>query len=159
MFSLRSALRPGDIGHLVAAHGRIYARDYGWNEQFEGYVAAGLAHFVADFDPVRDRIWLAEDAATRLCGSVAIVHHESASQLRWFLVDPAVRGRGLGRRLIDEAVAFWRAGPTDHVFLWTVSALDAAARHYRRAGFSLTESITTARWGTTVTEQRYVLSR
>lgn len=156
--TLRHTLLPGDIGRVVAAHGVIYAHEQQWNVEFEAYVAEGLGRVVAAGDPARNRLWLAEQGGV-LVGSIAVVRpQDSAAQLRWFLVDPAVRGAGVGRRLMDEALAFCRASGARQVFLWTVAGLDAAARHYQRAGFVLDESVTGVRWGRTVTEQRYALT-
>lgn len=33
-FQLRD-VRPGDMGWVVQQHGEIYAREYGWNNEFE----------------------------------------------------------------------------------------------------------------------------
>src|SRR5262245_65449881 len=104
-FSLRHDLRPGDLGAIVHLHGTLYARDYGFDPTFEAYVAGPLADFVrARTD--RDRLWIAE-RRDRLAGCVAVVGASpQEAQLRWFLVDPAARGDGLGTRLLTEAAAF-----------------------------------------------------
>jgi GNAT superfamily N-acetyltransferase len=155
--TLRHTILPGDIGRVVAAHGLIYARERQWNVEFEAYVAEGLGRFVTAGDPARNRLWLAERGET-LLGSIAIARHDdTAAQLRWFLVDPAARGAGLGRRLIGEALEFCRATGVRRVFLWTVAGLDAAARHYQHAGFTLEESLPGVRWGAALTEQRHAL--
>ena len=82
------------------------------------------------------------DAIVRLHGSVYSrelgfdsTFEEYVAQLRWFLVDPEARGNGLGTTLLHESVAFCRASRYAAVVLWTVSALDAAARLYVAAGF------------------------
>jgi len=72
-------------------------------------------------------------------------------------VDPAHRGAGIGRMLLDEALAFCRERGFRSVFLWTVRGLDAAAHLYRAAGFRVTQEETHVRWGASVTEQRYDL--
>src|SRR5262245_4204620 len=103
--SLRTTLAPGDLGAIVHLHGTLYAREYGFDPTFEAYVAGPLADFVIAADP-RERLWIAERAG-RLVGCIAIVAaDDDTAQLRWFLVDPAVRGVGLGKRLLAEAVAF-----------------------------------------------------
>jgi GNAT superfamily N-acetyltransferase len=79
------------------------------------------------------------------------------AQLRWYLVDPAVRGQGLGRRLLDEAVAFSRGAGYRLVILWTVSALTAAARLYTAAGFRKVEEQPGRAWGVDVVEEKYEL--
>lgn len=154
---LRTDIRPGDIGRVVAMHGELYAREYGLDHTFEGYVAAGLGEFAKTFDAGRERLWLAE-ADGRLVGSVTIAERAGGTaQLHWFLVSPEARGTGLGGRLLDEAVAFCRERGFRSVFLWTISELKAAAHLYRRAGFTLTERKTHDIWGAPHTEERYDL--
>ncbi len=109
------------------------------------------------FRPDRDRIWLAESAG-RIVGSIAIVGRPGrVAQLRWFLVVPALRGRGLGTRLMRYALRFCRASGCRTVFLWTTSDLEEAARLYARFGFRRTASRAHRVWGTRVTEERYDL--
>jgi GNAT superfamily N-acetyltransferase len=154
---IRTDFRPGDIGRVVELHGELYAREYGLDHTFEGYVAAGLGEFAKSFDGGRDRLWLAEEGG-RLVGSVAIAgHQDGAAQLRWFLVRPEARGSGLGGTLLNEAVEFCRGRGFRSVFLWTISELKAAAHLYRRAGFTPTERKTHDIWGAPHTEERYDL--
>ena len=155
--ALRTRLRAGDIGHVVRRHGEIYAAERGWDHRFEAYVAAALAEFALHHDPERERIWLAETEG-RIVGSIAIVSAGGDdAQLRWFLVEPACRGTGVGRLLLDAALAFCRSSGRRRVHLWTVAGLDAAARLYRAAGFRLTESLPGSRWAEGVVEERYEL--
>jgi GNAT superfamily N-acetyltransferase len=154
---IRTDIRPGDIGRVVEMHGELYAREYGLDHTFEGYVAAGLGEFAVGFDGGRDRLWLAEEGG-RLVGSVAIAGRDGGTaQLRWFLVRPEARGAGLGGGLLGEAVGFCRERGFHSVFLWTISELKAAAHLYRRAGFAPAERTTHDIWGAPHTEERYDL--
>jgi GNAT superfamily N-acetyltransferase len=128
--TLRTELRPGDIGSIVCLHGVTYAREYGFDHTFEAYVAGPLAEF-AKSASATDRIWIAEQG-DRIVGCIAIVAHSpQVAQLRWFLVEERCRGAGLGKRLLNEALAFCTASGYQSVFLWTVSTLTAAAHVYR----------------------------
>ena len=154
---LRHTLRPGDIGWVIHRHGIIYGREQGWDPTFEAYVAETLVPFGLGHDPARERLWLAE-LDGRTVGSIAIVSAGAdVAQLRWFLVEPDCRGMGVGRRLMDEAVAFCRATGRRRVFLLTVAGLDAAAHLYAAAGFRLVESTPAHRWGDDVVDERYEL--
>jgi N-acetylglutamate synthase-like GNAT family acetyltransferase len=153
---LRTELRPGDLGRIVSLHGELYARECGFDLTFEAYVAGPLAEFVRSHSPA-NRLWIAEHE-DRIVGCVAIVAASTcAAQLRWYLVVPEMRGHGLGRRLLTEAIAFSRKQGYETVFLWTVSALIAAARQYRAAGFRKTEEKPGTMWGKDVVEEKYEL--
>jgi GNAT superfamily N-acetyltransferase len=157
---LRTDLRPGDIGAVIRLHGILYAAEYQFDSTFEGYVAEGLARFVLARDPARGRLWLAE-TEDRLAGCVAIVPRaeaETEAQLRWFLVHPQYRGKGLGHKLLDAALHFCRSREYRAVMLWTVRGLLAATHLYRSAGFRKMEERSVALWGRTITEERYDLS-
>ena len=83
---------------------------------------------------------------------------EKEAQLRWLLLDPDVRGQGLGRRLVEEALDFCRRAEYSSVFLWTVNTLPVSAMLYRAMGFKETEELTHELWGSVVTEVRYELA-
>lgn len=155
---IRSNLQPGDIGYVVYLHGTSYAREYGWDYTFEGYVAESLANFALSFDAREDCLWIAEMDG-KIVGSIGIVgESNSEAQLRWFLVHPAMRGRGLGQDLLDKALQFCRDRGLKSVFLWTVSDLTVASHLYESTGFHRTEQRTHQIWGKTLTEERYDLS-
>ena len=158
--TLRAELRPGDLGTIVHHHGAVYALEHGFDRTFDAYVAGPLSACVLEGSP-RERIWIAESKADgRFLGCVAIVaaaERPGAAQLRWFLVLPEARGRGLGTRLLREAVAFARTSGYESLLLWTVSALAAAARRYEAEGFRKAESRPGRHWGVDVVEERYEL--
>jgi DNA-binding MarR family transcriptional regulator/L-amino acid N-acyltransferase YncA len=129
--------RPGDIGWIVHRHGALYAQEYGWDETFEALVAEIAAGFVKSYDPKRERCWIAEKDG-EIVGSVMLVNGgEGAAKLRLLYVEPQARGLGIGRRFVDEAIAFARAAGYRRITLWTNDVLDAARRIYAGAGFRL----------------------
>lgn len=155
-FSLRSALHPGDLGTIVRLHGTLYAKEYGFDASFEAYVAGPLSEFALRGSS-RERLWIAK-RDDGLLGCVAIVDAGGdVAQLRWYLVIPDARGLGIGRRLLEEAVAFARDEGYVSIFLWTVSTLEAAAHLYRAAGFVKVAEEPGSPWGVPVIEEKYVL--
>ncbi len=155
--NVRYNLQPGDIGNVVYLHAFVYAEEYGLNHTFEGYVAAGLSEFAESFNPMKDRLWVAEIEGN-IIGSIAVFgRSQSEAQLRWLLVHPSYRGLGLGKILFNEALQFCKNCEFKSVFLWTFSDLDAARYLYTSAGFKKTEEITHEIWGQTLTEERYDL--
>lgn len=155
--SIRDQLKPGDIGTLTYLHGVLYANEYGWDYTFEAYVAGPLAEFAKTHNE-RERIWIVEKDG-QIAGSIAIVEaSEKEAQLRWMLLTPELRGRGLGKLLVQRALEFCQAQRYATVYLWTVSLLTAATGLYQSVGFRLTEQKTHQIWGAELTEQRYDLT-
>jgi N-acetylglutamate synthase-like GNAT family acetyltransferase len=156
-FTIRTDLRPGDLGYLVHLHGTVYAQERGWDATFEAYVAGPLSEFVRSAAD-RQRLWIAERDG-RIVGCIAIVAASpSTAQLRWFLVDPSARGSGLGKRLLQEALTFCRECGYADVILWTERSLAAAAHLYRSTGFHKVEEKPGRMWGADVVEEKYHLS-
>ena len=135
-YRLRSP-RPGDMGWVIASHGRLYAEEYGYDAQFEALVAEIVSNFIKRFDARRERSWIAEISGEPV-GSVFVVgKSDRLAQLRLLLVAPEARGLGIGRRLVDECIRFARQAGYAEITLWTQSVLVAARRIYQAAGFRL----------------------
>jgi DNA-binding MarR family transcriptional regulator/GNAT superfamily N-acetyltransferase len=126
--------RIGDVGWAIERHGRIYADEYGWNEEFEALVAKLFARFANEHDCTTERFWVAELDGER-AGCVFVVHNDedpTVAQLRCLLVEPSARGHGIGRRLVDACVAFARSAGYRRMILWTNDVLVSARIYGRR---------------------------
>ncbi len=143
--------KPGDMGWVVHAHGRIYAEEYGWDERFEALVAQIAARFIKDLDQKKERCWIAEVDGEPV-GSVFVVRQsKSVAKLRLLIVEPKARGLGLGKRLVEECIAFARAKGYRKLVLWTQSNLAAARHIYQAAGFRLKKKEPHASFGVKLT--------
>jgi ribosomal protein S18 acetylase RimI-like enzyme len=154
--TIRTELQAGDIGYLTYLHGILYWAEYNYGLSFEGYVAAGLHEFVMNYDPARSRVWVCE-YDNKMVGFLALMDRGEAAQLRYFLVVPAFRGLGLGRKLLDQYMAFLRQCQYRSTYLWTTEEQVAAIKLYQRYGFRLSEEKASTAFGKPLMEQRYDL--
>lgn len=150
---------PGLLGRVTELHAHYYHRHWGFDLFFEAKVATEMAAFLDRFDSSRDGLWAAV-AEDRVVGAVAVCGREAetlGARLRWLIVEENHWGRGLGKRLVAEAVAFCRQAGFRRVWLTTFAGLDAARSLYEREGFRLLEEQEDAHWGKTVREQTFEL--
>jgi ribosomal protein S18 acetylase RimI-like enzyme len=133
--SIRTTLRPGDLGQVAALHGKIYHQEQGFGLGFEAYVMESLLEFYAQYDPDKDRVWIVE-SGEKMVGFLLLMHREdNQAQLRYFILEKAYRGIGLGKTLMAEWMAFYREKGYSAAYLYTTSGLDSAVRLYEKAGF------------------------
>jgi GNAT superfamily N-acetyltransferase len=158
----REGYVPGVVGRLAELHATYYGERWTLGPRFEADIAAGLAGFLGAYDPSRDGIYSVVREG-RVHGGLLVDGRQAdgkGAQLRYFVLDPALHGRGLGRALLERAVGFCDERGYERVFLWTVDELKAALSLYREAGFRPTGEIDPhTGWETTVRYRRFERER
>lgn len=148
----------GDIGWVIHRQSLLYAKEYGWNQEFEALLAEIGAQFIRRFKPAHERAWVAEYQG-HVVGSVFLVQKSRyVAQLRLLYVESNARGLGIGARLVDECLASARALGYRKVILWTNSILDSARRIYEARGFVLVSEEHHHSFGKALTGQFWELS-
>jgi GNAT superfamily N-acetyltransferase len=148
---------PGAIGRIAELHGTYYANHWGFGLFFEAKVATELSAFLKAYDPDRDALWVATIDG-RVEGGIVIdgTHAaDSGAHLRWFILSDTLRGKGMGRQLINRAVDFCMEKAYRRIYLWTFEGLDVARHLYESVGFNLTRQQKGAGWGIKVNEQMF----
>jgi ribosomal protein S18 acetylase RimI-like enzyme len=155
--AIRRTLRDGDADAIAELHRRVYEREYGLNEQFTASVKEGVEAAAATGWPRRSgALWLVERGGGPLLGALALTDEGNGlGRVRWFVLDPGLRGRGLGRSLMAELLDEARAAGLRKLELETINLLTAAARIYRDAGFRVAWERERDDWGPRVTYQGY----
>ncbi|WED25212.1 bifunctional helix-turn-helix transcriptional regulator/GNAT family N-acetyltransferase [Vibrio sp. DW001] len=149
---------PSVVGQITQLHASYYSRESGFGAKFEAVVANGLADFCCRLDNPVNQIWTAI-LGGEIIGSIAIDGEDlgdSKAHLRWFIVSDKARGTGVGKVLLDIALAFVDTLNFAETHLWTFSGLNTARYLYETRGFLLEEEHLGSRWGTEVTEQCFV---
>jgi ribosomal protein S18 acetylase RimI-like enzyme len=155
--TIRTDLRPGDLGYVIYLHGYMYGQEYQYGISFETYVAKGMYEFYAQYDDAKDRVWICEDEG-RIIGFLLGMHRgEEVVQLRFFILLPGYRGMGLGKKLMEFFMEYLREKKFRSCYLWTTNQQATAAFIYKRLGFVLTEEKPSDAFGVELMEQRYDL--
>jgi DNA-binding MarR family transcriptional regulator/GNAT superfamily N-acetyltransferase len=127
--------QPGDVGWVVYRQAILYAEEYGWDETYEGLAAEIAGQFLKNYDPRRERCWIAEKDGSRVGAVFVAKASDDLAKLRLLHVEPEARGLGIGKRLVEECVRFARQAGYRKMTLWTQSILHAARHIYHQAGF------------------------
>lgn len=129
--------RPGDIGWVISAHGRLYAQEYGWDISFEGFVAEIAGQFLQRFQPGRERCLIAELDGMPVGSAFVVRDSDAVAKLRLVIVETRAQGFGLGKALVAQAIGFAREAGYERMVLWTNDILHAARAIYVAQGFRL----------------------
>jgi peptidyl-dipeptidase Dcp len=154
---IRTVLHSGDIGDVIRMHGVLYKEEYNFGIIFEAYVASGLHEFYKNYDPEKDCVWIAEHNG-RIVGFLLLINRgNDAAQLRYFILDPAYRGIGLGKKLVGLYMDCLKERNYKTCYLWTTNEQINAAGIYKKLGFTLTDEVDSTAFGKPLKEQRYDL--
>ena len=129
--------RVGDMTWIAHRHGALYAAEYDWDATFEAMVAEIAADFIKTRVPACERCWIAESTGAVVGAATVVREDAETAKLRMFYVEPEMRGSGLGRALVNEAIGYARQTGYRRMTLWTNSVLIAARRLYETSGFEL----------------------
>ena len=147
-----------DIEYVIDRQLSLYeAERHFTSEVWKKYLVEGVLQLVEHFDDARDCMLILECNKNR-SGCVAITHtEEKTAQLRYFFLEPELRGIGAGRKMLAAAIDFCKEKGYEKIFLWTVSAQETARYLYGSAGFKVTETSENNQWGAPVLEERWDL--
>ncbi|MBY5951062.1 GNAT family N-acetyltransferase [Algoriphagus marincola] len=155
--TIRNELKAGDLGQVAALHGRIYFEEHGFEMGFEAYVMESLLEFYRQYDPARDKVWVVE-ADGEMVGFLLLMHRQDEqAQLRYFILEKKYRGMGLGKKLMQEWIDFYKEKGYKGAFLYTTSGLDPAVSLYERFGFKKVSQIKSRNFGVPLLEMLYQL--
>ncbi len=145
-FTLRPH-RLGDIGRIIHTYAVQFAADYGWNHEFEAELAIKTAAFIRNYDPARERCWIAEIDG-HLVGSVFLsrVTDDICEALLPY-VAPEARGMGIGSNILNEIVRFSKGAGYKKMIMRTESVLDFAVSMFKSAGMHLVRETPHKRFG------------
>ncbi len=157
--TIRRTLKQGDGPAIGELHRRVYMTEHGFNDRFCETVDDDVDREISSGWPERTgAVWLV-DRDGPLLGALALTDEGGGlGRVRWFALDPSLRGLGLGRSLFDELLAQARAKSLRRLCLETVKPLTVAAHIYTSNGFRVVWERERTDWGPPVVYQGYELT-
>jgi GNAT superfamily N-acetyltransferase len=128
-----SPARPADVAGVVELIGRVFA-EYGWIYDPPGEVA-DLFRFDAHYTPPRGAFFVVhrEGAVVGSVGVERLAAHTAELHRLYLAAD--LRGRGLGRALVETILDWCRSHGITRLVLWSDTRFEQAHRLYTRLGF------------------------
>ena len=146
---------PNDFEWLVNLHRQHYAKAEGFDETFAPLVASILKAFEAEHDPTCERGWIAMQGETRLGSIFCVRLDEQTAKLRLFILSSEARGKGLGKRLLENCMRFAKDAGYARMHLWTHESHRAACALYQKAGWTCVSSKPVHSFGVDLIEQSW----
>jgi len=96
-----------DIDFVISGQLELYELEYGFKSDiWKSYVIDGVHDLVDQFDSKKDCMYILEHDGLPM-GCAAITHVDDiTAKFRFFFVDPKLRGKGAGHKLLDMSVKF-----------------------------------------------------
>ena len=146
-----------DIEYVISRHKTLYYAERHLSGTFSDYVDEIVYRFVQRYNPETDCLNILECNGVP-AGSIAVARFDDqTAQLRFFMLEPEMRQRGYGNRLMDMALQFCRDRGYKKVFLLTITAQVVARHVYLSHGFYRVSSQDKSEWGDGVVEERWEL--
>jgi putative acetyltransferase len=123
-----------DVPDVLALLARIW-REYNfvWAPEIE---FPDLFDFDAYYAAPRGAFWVVRDDAGRVVGCVGVDRVENGTaEIHRVYLDAHLRGRGLGRMLVETALAWARQHGFARMVLWSDTRFTQSHRLYDRMGF------------------------
>lgn len=142
-----------DIEYIISRHKTLYYAERHLSGTFSAYVDEIVYRFVDNFNAQTDCLKILECNGVP-AGSIAIAKvDKDTAQLRFFMLEPEMRQRGYGNRLMDMALDFCCEKGYKKVFLLTITAQVIARHVYETHGFHKVSSNDKSEWGNGVVEE------
>ncbi|KAM0322896.1 hypothetical protein ACHAQA_009238 [Verticillium albo-atrum] len=162
--------RPGFLARCLDMHMTYYHDITGWGLAFETTLARDFGDILTRLDAnPASQVWSALGPDDRILGTVLLDADAGAksgaqdgaslnrvAQLRGFIVDPAARGLGAGRAMLEAVMAHVRAVGVEEVVLYTMGSLETAVHLYRSAGFVVESVHEQVVWERSIPQMRLV---
>ncbi len=123
-----------DVPDVIALLARIW-EEYGfiWEPETE---FPDLFRFDEHYAPPHGAFWVVRDAG-QLVGSIGVERVDATTaEIHRLYLDAHLRGRGLGRALVEEVLAWCREEAIIRLALWSDTRFEHSHRLYERMGFT-----------------------
>ncbi|MEQ9258573.1 MAG: GNAT family N-acetyltransferase [Roseovarius sp.] len=149
---------PADASWVISRHAQLYAEEAGFDASFGAVVRDVVESFVANHDPACERGWIAERGGQPKGSIFCCKTDACTAKLRLFLLEPEMRGHGLGARLLETCLGFAREAGYARLRLATHESHLAACALYARRGFTLLSARPVRNYGQDLVEQSWEIA-
>ncbi|MBM0066869.1 GNAT family N-acetyltransferase [Alkalicoccobacillus gibsonii] len=146
-----------DVPFIVNSHYELYHQEFQYDETFKAFIQSKVEGFLTRGNQ-RESIWIVEiDGENK--GSIAVneVDGEMA-QLGLFLMDPTLRGKGFGQKLIQTVIQFCIDQNYQSIILFTNEELVSARTLYQKNGFECVKSWVDVKSSKELVEEKWKLN-
>ncbi len=126
-----------DINYVLSQHQVLYTEEYGLSPILGDYAEKGIRHFINNCNSKKECMLIPELNGCAVGSIMVIKAGEDTANIKYLMLEPKLRGMGIGSRLVDAALDFCREKGYKHVSLDTISTLQSARNIFIKKGFKI----------------------
>ena len=129
-----------DIEASIENHIKIFTEEFGFTDNFKKIVNDTLPAFEKNYNPENEFMLVAK-VDGKFAGTITFIGEENGvGRLRYFFINPEVRGKGVGKLTFTQAMELAKEWGYKHLYFSTFSVLKVARTMYHQLGFEITSS-------------------
>ena len=124
-----------EVETAIVRQREIFGGEFNFLDTSHQYAEKAQRDFIKNYDPSKQFLLITRNNG-KFAGTITFMgEDDGVGRLRFLIVEPEVRGIGLGKEIVSTALEWAKEMGYSHIYLTTHSVLEVARKMYASLGF------------------------